>query len=34
MNVHKFFTEQAGIILPSKQIEVGAKYKQLELFVD
>ena len=32
MNVHKFFTEQAGIILPSKQIEVGAKYKQLELF--
>jgi hypothetical protein len=34
MNVHKFFTEQAGIILPSKKIEVGAKYKQLELFVD
>ena len=34
MNVHKFFTEQAGITLPSKQIEVGAKYKQLELFVD
>ena len=34
MNVHKFFTEQAGIILPSKQIEVGVKYKQLELFVD
>ena len=34
MDVHKFFTEQAGIILPSKQIEVGAKYKQLELFVD
>ena len=34
MNVHKFFTEQAGIILPSKEIEVGAKYKQLELFVD
>ncbi len=34
MDVHKFFTEQAGIILPSKKIEVGAKYKQLELFVD
>ena len=34
MDVHKFFTEQAGIILPSKQIEVEAKYKQLELFVD
>ena len=32
MNVHKFFAEQAGIILPSKEIEVGAKYKQLELF--
>ena len=32
MNVHKFFTEQAGITLPSKEIEVGAKYKQLELF--
>ena len=32
MNVHKFFTQQAGIILPSKEIEVGAKYKQLELF--
>lgn len=34
MDVHKFFTQQAGIILPSKEIEVGAKYKQLELFVD
>ena len=32
MNVHKFFTEQCGINLPPKKIEVGAEYKQLELF--
>lgn len=34
MDVHKFFTQQWGINLPPKKIEVGAKYKQLKLFVD